>query len=95
MSASSKIVLLVSLVYSWLQLTLSECPAIEEVPVLFPNNPRFFNCGVQYQGPGDYNEIQACNTCPSQGFGSSNVPDGMIVSCYYAHYNLYPFRNVL
>ncbi len=69
-------ILLAFFACSWLPLALCECPAIDEVPVLNPDNPRIFNCGVMYQGPGDYNEIQACNVCPSDGFHSWNLADG-------------------
>ena len=63
-------------------LASSECPPIDNIPVAYDDSN--FRCARLYQAPGDPDPIQACNTCPEEGFTSfdmvanenQTVPDG-------------------
>ncbi len=49
-------------------LAVSECPDIEDEPVMYPYDEELFLCADVYQGHGDYDAIQACNICEEDGF---------------------------
>ncbi len=60
--------------FSVLPLSLSECPSLESIDVLYDDQT--FLCTVDYQGPGDADAIQACNDCESEGGYDFPIPDG-------------------
>ncbi len=48
-------------------LTTAECPDIDDEPVMYPYDEKLFLCADIYQGPGDYDAMQACNSCEPFG----------------------------